>query len=54
MDNCKTCDHRVFNEQWGAYECEIYGHRVKDAYKYNGCESYDRKEGKKKNDSDRS
>ena len=51
MDTCKNCIYRIFNEQRGTYECEIYGHRVKDVYKYVDCESHERK---KKDDSNRS
>lgn len=43
MDTCKNCIYRVYDEQIGAYKCEIYQHRLRDIYKYIGCESHERK-----------
>lgn len=47
MNTCQNCAYRVYDEQRGEYVCQIYGHRLKDIYKYIGCESHERKEGKK-------
>lgn len=24
MENCKTCEHAIFDAQWGEYKCEVY------------------------------
>ena len=48
MNTCKTCAYCVYDEVTGGYRCDIYGHRIRDAYKYLNCEDHEKKDGGKK------
>ena len=48
MNTCKTCAYRVYDEVTGTYRCDIYGHCIRDVYKYINCEDYEKKDGGKK------
>lgn len=46
MKDCKTCENRIFDEQWGEHKCTVYKHRIYDVDKYIDCPSHKSKNTK--------
>lgn len=49
LQSCFTCQHRIFDEQWGEYKCMFYEHRLYDYDRYTDCRAY-KKKGDRTND----
>ena len=47
MTDCKKCENAVFDEKWGEYKCKKRKIRLNFITKWQGCEHYKRKTGKK-------
>ena len=40
MENCKNCEHSVFDELWGEYKCKARGTRIYILLNSSECSSY--------------
>lgn len=48
MKTCKTCEHCIFNEQWGEIKCKKYQHIIYNPENRSGCTGYSKKKEEKK------
>lgn len=46
MDNCKNCEHSVFDELWGEYKCKHFEHRIYILLDASECASYKKEKEK--------
>lgn len=44
-ENCTTCEHSVFDEQWGEYKCKFFEHRIYILLDSSECPEYAKKKG---------
>ena len=44
-ENCTTCEHSVFDEQWGEYKCKFFEHRMYILLDSSECPNYTKKKG---------
>ena len=51
MENCKTCEHSVFDELWGEYKCKQREVRVHILLDSSECKDYKKKPKEEKKDS---
>lgn len=48
MRICKTCEHCIFDEQWGEYKCKKHQHRIYNPMQIGACKGYSQKKKKEK------
>lgn len=46
MENCKNCEHAVFDDVWGEYKCKATNHRIYILLDSSECPSYKKKKEK--------
>jgi hypothetical protein len=46
MENCKNCEHSVFDEQWGEYKCKVRETRIYILLNSSECTEYGKKKEK--------
>jgi hypothetical protein len=44
-ENCKTCEHSVFDEQWGEYKCKERETHIYILLNSSECPKYAKKKG---------
>ena len=47
MENCKTCEHAVFDELWGEYKCKKRETRIYILLDSKECKDYAKKKENK-------
>lgn len=45
-ENCKTCEHSVFDELWGEYKCKSFEHVIYILLDSSECPNYSKKKEK--------